>query len=149
MLSLTAIILTLNEENNIEECINSIKLIASRIVVVDSYSTDGTESICKRLGVDFYQHEFVNHAKQFDYALKNTNINTKWVIRIDADERLTPESANEILELCNQHQNDEVNGLVLRFKYFFLGKFLKHGGVYPFLKLSVFINSHDLKHNIL
>lgn len=138
MIDLTAIVLTYNEELNLEECLSSISKLASRIVVVDSFSTDNTKVIADKYGADFYKHPFENYAKQFDYALKNTNITTKWVLRIDADERLTKESSAEIEKLCLEHENDDVNGLVLRFKYYFLGKYLKHGGCYPFLKLCVF-----------
>lgn len=138
MIDLTAIVLTYNEENNLPECLNSLKKLVRRIIVVDSFSTDKTKDIALFFGADFYQHEFVNQAKQFDYALKNIEITTKWIIRLDADERLTEESKKEIEELCLLHENDDVNGLVLRFKFFFLGKYLKHGGAYPVHKLVVF-----------
>ena len=138
MIDLTAIVLTFNEECNIGDCLESLKDLASRIIVVDSFSTDKTQEICKNFGVDFFQHEFVNQAQQFEYALKNFNISTKWVIRLDADERLTLKSKNEIESLCSLHNNDDVNGLVLRFKLFFLGKYLKHGGTYPVRKMVVF-----------
>lgn len=85
MLDLTVIILTKNEEKNIKKCIDSFKGIAKRFVVVDSFSTDNTESICSELGIDFYQNKFINHAKQFNWALDNTNISTEWVMRIDAE----------------------------------------------------------------
>lgn len=138
MIDLTAIVLTYNEENNLPECLNSLKDLVRRIIVVDSFSTDKTKDIALSFGADFYQHEFVNQAQQFDYALKNIEITTKWIIRLDADERLTEESRKEIEEQCCLHENDDVNGLVLRFKLFFLGKYLKHGGTYPVKKMVVF-----------
>lgn len=140
MIDLTAIVITYNEENNLPECLNSLKNLAKRIIIIDSFSTDKTKDIALSFGADFYEHEFINQAQQFDYALKNINITTKWIIRLDADERLTEDSIKEIEELCNLHQNDDVNGLVLRFKFFFLGKYLKHGGTYPVKKMVVFKN---------
>lgn len=140
MLDLTAIILTYNEEKNIEHCIQSIKGIAKRIVVIDSFSTDKTVELAEQLGAEVFQHEFVNQAKQYIYGVEVANIKTKWVFRIDADERLTSESSKEIEELCKVHENTDVNGIVVRFKVNFMGRDLKHGGIYPLCTLRVYKN---------
>lgn len=133
--NITAIVLVKNEERHIAECINSIKDAVDRIVVVDSFSSDNTVSIAKELGADVYEHEFINYAKQYQYAIDNTGIDTKWILRFDADERLTEDSALELVKLCKENINTNVNGITLRFKRIFLGKHLLHGGVYPWLKL--------------
>ena len=139
MIDMTAIILTKNEEKNIKTCIDSIKSFVSRIVVVDSYSTDNTIKIAKELGAEVYQHEFKHYAAQFNWAIDNVGIKTKWVYRIDADEVVTPELANEICEKSKIYGDDDsITGMVMRFKIFFMGKFLKHGGVYPFYNLTIF-----------
>ena len=130
--------LTKNEEKNIAECITSIQGVAKRIVVIDSYSTDETVAIAQRLGAEVYQHEFENYAKQFQYGVDIADIKTKWTLRIDADERFTRESAKEIEHLCNENENTDVSGLVLRFTVTFMGRPLRHGGIYPFRKLLVF-----------
>lgn len=138
MADLTVIILTKNEGKNIERCIKSIKNIARRIVVVDSYSVDNTIEIATSLGAEIYRNHWSDYATQFNWALDNTNISTKWVYRIDADEIVTPELANEIEEKTELHAEDNINGMVMNFKIYFLGKFLKHGGVYPFYNLTIF-----------
>lgn len=138
MADLTAIILTKNEEKNIKECIESIQDVAKRIVVIDSFSSDNTVQSAKDLGVEIYQHDFLNYAKQFIYGMEIANIKTKWVLRIDADERLTDKSAAELEYLCNENEETDVNGIVVRFQVEFMGKKLKHGGIYPFRKLLVF-----------
>lgn len=138
MTDLTAIILTKNEELNIGECIASIKTLAKRIVVVDSGSVDRTVEIAKNLGADVYEHPWVNYAKQFLYGLNETDINTTWVLRIDADERLTEPSRKELEDLCEANRDTDVNGIILRFEVTFLGKKLRHGGIYPFCKLLCF-----------
>lgn len=140
MLDLTAIILTFNEEKNIVHCIESIRNIAKRIVVIDSFSTDRTVELAKESGAEVYQHEFVNQAKQYIWGVEVADIQTKWIFRIDADERLTPESAAEIVKICQENENTDVNGIVVRFKVTFMGKDLKHGGIYPFKKLLVYKN---------
>lgn len=139
MLDMTVIILTKNEEANIERCINSVRGWVERIVVVDSGSTDRTVELAENLGVEIYYHEpFVDYAKQFNWAIDNTDIKTNWVFRFDADECVTPELKREILTECEKHKDDDVSGMMMRFKIFFLGKFLKHGGAYPFLKIAIF-----------
>ena len=100
MLDLTVIILTKNEEQNIAKCIGSFGNLVKRFVIVDSHSTDRTEAVCSELGkkiisgyggsLSFYEHDFQNQAQQFDWAVENTEINTMWVMRMDADEELMP-----------------------------------------------------------
>ena len=138
MVDLTAIILTKNEEVNIKRCIDSIKGIAKRIVVVDSYSTDRTVEIAKELGADIFENKFEDYAAQFNWAIDNVGVKTAWVYRIDADEVVPPELAEEICEQIKLHSDDDVNGMVMKFRIFFMGKFLKHGGVYPFYNLTLF-----------
>lgn len=140
MADITAIILTKNEEVNLEKCIKSIKPIVKRIIVVDSGSTDNTVEVAKNLGAEVLVNELKPflYAKQFLYGMEHGNISTKWVFRIDADEELTEESAKEIEELCNANEDTDVNGIVVRFEVSFLGQPIRHGGVYPLRKLLVF-----------
>lgn len=138
MIDCTVIILTKNEELNITDCINSLNNKFKRVVVVDSFSDDNTTSISKNLGAEIYFNHFVNYGVQFQWALDNTNIETNWVFRFDADERLTPESLAEIEVLCEQNKETNVNGIIFKLELNFLGKKLKHGGTYPFKKLCIF-----------
>ena len=140
MADITAIILTKNEEANIQKCIRSIKPIVKRIIVVDSGSTDGTVSLATGLGAEVLVNEMKPflYAKQFLYGMEHGNIDTKWVFRIDADEELTPESADEIEKLCNENEDTDVNGIVVRFEVNFMGRPIRHGGVYPLRKLLLF-----------
>ena len=135
---ITAIILTRNEEINIEGCIQSIKDMVKRIIVIDSYSTDKTVEIAKAMGAEVYQHPFENYAKQYMYAVELANADTVWTLRIDADERFTPDSAAELEKICNDNMTTDVAGVVLRFKKNFLGKDLFHGGVYPWCKMNCY-----------
>lgn len=138
MADITAIVLTKNEELNIEKCILSIRAIVKRIIVIDSFSDDRTVEIATENGAEVYQHEFENQSKQFIYGLTKFCIQTTWVLRIDADEELTSDVRDEVEYLCNTNMNTDVNGIVLRFEINFMGRQLKHGGVYPFKKLNVF-----------
>lgn len=138
MADITAIILTRNEKDFIEDCIMSIRNVVKRIVVVDSYSDDNTVEIAQGLGAEVYQHEFFNYSKQYKYAVEVADVQTKWILRIDADERLTPESAGELNILCENNNDTNVTGIVLRFCNMFMGKSIYHGGMYPWKKLSVY-----------
>lgn len=135
---MTAIILTKNEEANIERCISSISNLVKRIIVVDSYSDDNTVKLAENLGAEVYYHPWKHYADQFNWALDNVNIDTKWIFRFDADEQVTPELSKEIQEECLIHDNDDVSGFMMRYKMYFLGRFLMHGGWYPFLKITIF-----------
>lgn len=113
MVDLTAIILTKNESENIYDCLKSIEGFVKRIVVIDSGSTDNTIEISKKFGADIYIHKFENYARQFNWAIDNTNIKTKWTLRLDADERLTHKLCKELEELIEKHDNDNINGITM------------------------------------
>lgn len=138
MADLTAIILACNEEKNIGRCIKSLNGLAKRVVVVDSGSIDDTVKIARDLGAEVISHPWENYSKQYIWGEKNAKVDTLWTFRIDADESLTKQSAAEIEQLCTENTNTDVNGLVVRFKVTFMGKELKHGGIYPFRKLLVY-----------
>lgn len=141
MLDLTVVILTKNEENNLKKCIESFKGIVKRFVIVDSYSTDGTKKLCEELGktnnISFYENKFIDYATQLNWGIKNTNIYTKWTMRMDADEELTPELVKELKEKLHNISND-VNGIILKRRVYFMGRWIKHGGKYPELLLRIF-----------
>ncbi len=127
MIDVTVVILTKNEEINLPDCIKSLDGFAKRIVVVDSFSNDRTKEIAISLGADFYENKFVNYATQFNWAIDNTNISTKWTLRLDADERLTLELCNELEQITKIHDEDDINGVIMEAWLFFMGKKIKHG----------------------
>ena len=138
MADLTVLILAQNEEKNIARCIHEVRGIAKRIVVVDSGSTDGTIEIAKKMGAEVLLHPWKNYATQYNWGIQKANIQTKWIFRLDADEFLTKEVREEIELLCKENENTDVNGLVVRFTVNFLGRELRHGGIYPFRKLLIY-----------
>ena len=103
--SLTAIILTYNEEIHLQRCINSLKKVCEHIIVIDSFSNDATEKIAKINNCEFHQNSWINHATQFNWALDNCNITTNWVLRMDADEYLMPALQTEILNKLDDVQD--------------------------------------------
>lgn len=141
MLDLTVVILTKNEENNLEKCIESFKGIVKRFVIVDSFSIDGTKSLCEELSkvnnISFYENKFIDYATQLNWGIKNTNIDTKWTMRMDADEELTLELVDEIVNIL-PNIDENIKGIVLKRRVYFMGKWIKHGGKYPELLLRIF-----------
>lgn len=143
MANLTIIILTRNEEQNLKKCIGSFKNVAKRVVVIDSFSTDDTVGLAKSLGAEVYQHQFENHATQFNWALDNVNLQTEWVMKVDADEEFTPDLVDEIEERLDKLSSN-INGIILRRRVYFMGRWLKHGGKYPELLLRIFRVGHGM-----
>lgn len=127
MIDATAIIMTKNEEKNIEDCLKSMDGFARRCVVIDCGSTDNTVAIAKKNGADVYFHEFEYYAKQFNWGIDNTDIDTEWIIRLDADERFPRELCAEIEGLIHQYEGQPMNGITLEADFFFLGRCMKHG----------------------
>lgn len=138
-ISLTVVILTFNEEIHIARCINSVKKIAERIVVIDSGSTDRTCEIAEELGGIVYSNEWVNHSVQLNWAIENCNINTKWVFKLDADEILIPETIDTLNKTLIQLP-DTVSGCTLNLRRYFSGRWLRYGSLYPIQLLRIWKN---------
>ncbi len=142
-LSLTAIILTYNEEKHLERCLKSVSQVSSEIVIVDSYSNDDTKKIAAMHKVRFFQNNWINYATQFNWGLANTNIETEWVLRIDADEYLSDELIVAIKEKLNDIPKG-VNGILVDRLMYFMDKPLKKGGMYPIQHLKLWRNGQAI-----
>lgn len=123
----TAIVLTKNEERNIADCLRSLEGFAERVVVVDSGSDDRTVELANSMGAQVYVHPFENYSRQFNWGIDNTGIDTKWTMRFDADERLTPELCEELRQLMLEHDSDDVNGISTEAWLYFMGKKIRYG----------------------
>lgn len=128
MLDITTIILTYNEEIHIRRCLENVCAFSKRVVVVDSPSTDKTVDICEEFpNVDVIVHKYPgNQAEQFNWALDNLNIETEWILRLDADEYLMPELVEELQEKL-PNMREGVSALSLSLARAYCGKILHHG----------------------
>ena len=136
-MKITAVILTFNEELHLARCIDSAKAIGAEVVVADCFSRDATLEIARTRGARVIQHEWVNHAAQFNWALTQLDPDTDWVLRIDADEYLTPELVNEIRQVLAT-LGEEIEGVHFGRRMTFLGRLIRHGGVFPAQVLRLF-----------
>lgn len=130
--TLTAVILTLNEAAHIQACIESLNW-ADRVIVFDSYSQDETVTLATAVGAEIIQSKFENYAQQRNAALDA--IQTDWLFFVDADERCSPELAAEIRQVINQRA--EMGWYVPRHNIIF-GKLTRGAGWFPDYQLRLF-----------
>lgn len=97
-INISFLIMTLNEEVAIDECLEYIQW-ADDVVVLDSFSTDGTEAVAKKYGTRWVQHKFENWAAQQNWAMENIDFKHEWVFLCDADERIPADLAAEMIAL--------------------------------------------------
>lgn len=137
VLSLAVVVLAFNEEKHLRRCLENIAVLAKEIFVVDSFSTDQTVTIAREFGAKVLQHRWENnYAKQFNWALENCPMSSDWVLRLDADEYLTPELLDELTQRLPT-MPDDVSGIILKRRHVFLGKWIRRG-TYPVRLLRVF-----------
>ena len=128
---LTAIVLTLNEEKHLADCLASLRW-APRVVVFDCFSTDGTLEIARAAGAEVLQRAWDNFAGQRNAAL--AAVQSEWVLFVDADERVTPDLAQEIQAALARPQ---AGWWIPRHNYLF-GRLTLHAGWYPDYQLRLF-----------
>ena len=128
-MKLTVLVLTFNEELHLARCLQSILPLTNDIVVVDCFSQDQTITIAKQYGARALERAWENnHSTQVNWALTQLPADTEWVMRIDADEYLTPDLITQIKEVLPTLASD-VEGVTCIRQMVFQGKLIEHGGV--------------------
>ncbi len=133
---ISIIILTYNDEIQIEQCLKSLDGLSNDIVIVDSFSNDDTLKISKKYNARVFQNPFINQAKQFNWAIDNINLKNEWILRLDSDEILPKKIKEEILEKTSQ--DNDIKGFYLNRRMYWMGVWLKHGRMYPHYILRLF-----------
>ena len=146
-IKISAVIITFNEERNIRPCLDALSGLADEIVVVDSYSTDRTEEICRQYNAVFIKHKFTGHIQQKNWAILQAS--SPYILSLDADEVLSDELKASILKVKENWTHDAY--------YFnrltnYCGKWIRHTSWYPSRKLRLWdsrmgswggMNPHD------
>lgn len=133
MPKISAVIITFNEEKFIGKCLESLEGVADEIVVVDSFSTDRTEEICRKHNVKFVKHEFEGFRDQKNYAIKIASYNN--ILSLDADEALSEDLRESILKIKG---NWQYAGYWVNRRNFYCGKQIKFSEWYPDRQLRLF-----------
>ena len=127
MLDISVIILTFNEELHIRRCLENVNQFAKKVYVIDCFSKDKTVEIAESMDAEVIQHRWPgNQAEQFNWALENIEIDTEWVLRLDADEFCSERLVKEMQQELPIMPND-VYAVVLPLGRVFMGRELKHG----------------------
>lgn len=133
--TISVVLAVFNEEKNIHDCLKSVKDLADEIIIVDGTSQDRTVEIAKSYGAKITVTTnppifHINKQKAIDMATKD------WILQLDADERVSPDLADEIKQKLAQELN--INGYWMPRKNWFLGRFLMKGGQYPDYTLRLY-----------
>ena len=134
-----AIVLTQDEEIHIARCLESLRGVCASITVVDSGSTDRTLDIARGFGAEILSNPWVNYATQMNFGIDRLAGRGGWLLRIDADEYLCEGTGRGLLQALDSMPVN-VDGVCLRLRRIFMGRWLKHGGLYPLWLLRVWRN---------
>ena len=137
MNTISAVIITHNEERNIVRCLSSLQGVAEDVVVVDSGSSDSTQSLCQKLGARFFHHDWAGYSEQKNYA--NSLATGDWILSIDADEALSDELRASLLQLKQSGLDADTIYSFNRLNNY-CGSWIKHCGWYPDEKLRLWRN---------
>jgi glycosyltransferase involved in cell wall biosynthesis len=131
--TISATVITYNEEDNIRDCLESVKWV-DELIVVDSFSSDRTVDICRQYTRHVVQQPWPGHVRQKQFALEQAT--GDWILSLDADERLSSEAQEEILSETSRAA-DHIDGFVFPRHSYYLGRWINHGGWYPDYKLRL------------
>ena len=134
---ISATIITLNEEENLDRCLNSLKDVVDEMIVVDSGSQDRTLEIAADYGARIFTRAWTHYSEQKNFAASQAS--SDWILSIDADESLGPELKSEIARL----KSAEAQADAYQFSRmaFYLGRWIKHSGWYPDYKIRLYLKN--------
>lgn len=137
-MKISTVVITFNEERNIERCLRSVMEVSDEIIVVDSYSTDRTIEIAEEFGARIFKREFEGHIQQKSWAISQAS--EKYVLSLDADEALDELLVDYIRKL--KEEDTPAEGYIFNRLTNFCGKWIRHCGWYPDRKLRLFRKEH-------
>lgn len=125
----SVMIFTLNEEVHLPSCLDALDW-CEDVIVVDSFSTDRTEAICRERCARFFQNRFEGFGSQRNWALDNTQPRHAWILILDADERVTPELGRELKSVAEAAAAG-VGAYRVRRRFYMWGRWLRYSSLYP------------------
>ncbi len=137
-LPISAVVLTYNEEKNVEDCLRSLAGWVGEIYVVDSGSMDGTLEVARKYTDKIVQHPFDDYSKQRNWAQDTLPLQNRWILHVDADERVSPELEASIRNFFDSGAMDRHAGAMFSRRTVFMGRWIRHGGHYPVYHVRLF-----------
>lgn len=136
-MNLSVIVLTKNEDIHLGRCLESVSGLAAEIIVVDCGSTDRTRDISEQYSALFLYNPWVNYSSQFSFGITKINVTSEWIMRIDADEYLSEKLQASIRHFL-VNPPEPISGCYFPRRMAFLGRKIKHGGIFPAQMLRLF-----------
>lgn len=137
MKKISAVLITFNEEEKIQRALRSLKPVSDEIIVVDSYSLDGTVETCRRYTDRVFSRAWEGYREQKQFATDQASHD--WILSLDGDEMLSPQLTQELLEW--KEEGCSCRGYYLPRKTFFMGRWIEHTTWYPDCQLRLFEKS--------
>jgi glycosyltransferase involved in cell wall biosynthesis len=131
MLDVSIMIPTLNESLHLKRLLPLLKILKIPFFVLDSYSSDDTTSLAKRYGGKVIQGRWKTFSEKLNFGLKKNPYQSQWIIRIDADEYFDQNFIKFLKLGTIKKISDDVDGIYINRKLYFMGQWMKHGGIYP------------------
>ncbi len=138
-MSISVIILTFNSEGTIAATLESVCCVSEDVHIVDSFSTDRTLEIARRYGANIVKHEFENYGAQRNWTIDTLSLKYDWQLHLDADERLSYGLAEDLNRLMSSFLDNFVGYYIPRLVHF-LGRSIRHGGMFPIWHMRLFRN---------
>jgi len=135
MSAVQILIPTLNEADHIAEAVANARQLGE-VIVLDSLSTDGTQRLARDAGATVIEHAFESYSAQKNWGLDHPALTAEWIFILDADERITPALREEIRTTIAK--NPVADGYYINRVLLFMGKEVRHGGLYPSWNLRLF-----------
>ncbi|MBL8746286.1 MAG: glycosyltransferase family 2 protein [Phycisphaerae bacterium] len=126
---------TLNEASHIAETVENARKVGE-VFILDSFSTDGTQELARKAGAHVVEHKFESYSLQKNWGLDNLPFTGEWIFILDADERITPQLAEELERVVRDPE--AASGYFVNRVVIFMGRPIWHGGLYPSWNLRFF-----------
>lgn len=139
VMKISAVIITLNEEDRLPDALASLQGLADEVIVVDSYSSDRTVEIARSARALVRQNRFEDYGQQKNFAMAQAGC--EWILNLDADERVSPELKRAIVGLKEGTAPLDAAAFAIKRKTFYLGRWIRHSGWYPDRKVRLFRKS--------
>ena len=138
VIDLSVVVITKNEEDNIGECLKSVRW-AKELFVIDAESLDRTVEVARQFTKNVFVRKWMGFGPQKNFGIDQAS--GEWILIVDADERVPDSLREEIISVVQGNPSREISGFEIPRKNFFYGRWIQAGGIYPDFQLRLFRRS--------